>query len=228
LFGSQDFKTERYFEIANHSEFDLTTDILNTNKDKINKIDFLRPFEMMKIERNEILGCVMVLEAYITDKGQLLMFRDERSRCFGVIKIGFDRVFIATSLWKIGDWEYPISKMKTCGRTETDGGLVCNGIGNTSRALLTAGRTLEQVRFKETTTSEKFYASIKYDFGITYSDVGYKKLFCYKPTIQEFKILPMNLVFILMGDIYFKAVYHCATAEKVLLLRQWVPQFFKP
>ena len=33
-----------------------------------------------------------------------------------------------------------------------------------------AGRNLEQVRFKETATSEKFYASIKYDFGIIYSD----------------------------------------------------------
>jgi hypothetical protein len=38
-----------YFETVNHSEFDLTTDILNTNKDKINKPDLLRPFEMIKI-----------------------------------------------------------------------------------------------------------------------------------------------------------------------------------
>jgi hypothetical protein len=37
--GSQN--GEIYFEIANHSEFDLTIDILNTNKDKINKIDLL-------------------------------------------------------------------------------------------------------------------------------------------------------------------------------------------
>jgi hypothetical protein len=103
------------------------------------------------------------------------MFRDERSRCFGVTKIGFDRVFRATSLWEIGDWECRISKITF--RTETDGGLVCDGIGNTSRALLRAGQTLEQVRFKETTTSEKFYDSIKYYFGITYSDVGYKKYF---------------------------------------------------
>jgi hypothetical protein len=96
---------------------------------------------------------------------------------------------------------------KNC-RTETDGGLVCDGIGNTSCALLRAGQTLEQVRFKETTTSEKFYSSIKYDFGITYSDVGYKKMFCYEPNIEEFE---MDLVFILMGNyhIYFKAVYHC-------------------
>ena len=38
-----------------------------------------------------------------------------------------------------------------------------------------AGRNLEQVRFKETATSEKVYASIKYDFGIIYSDEIYKK-----------------------------------------------------
>jgi hypothetical protein len=116
----------------------------------------------------------------VTDKGEYLMLRDERSRCFGVIEIGSDRVFGATFLWEIGDWEYPISKIKTCRRTETDGGLVFDEIGNTSRAVLRAGRTLEQVRFKET-TPEKFYASIKYDFGITYSDVGYKKLFYYEP-----------------------------------------------
>jgi len=36
--------------------------------------------------------------------------------------------------------------------------------------LLRAGQFLEQVEFKETTTSEKFYASIKYDFGMTYDD----------------------------------------------------------
>ena len=36
---------EIYFEIANHTEFDLTIDILNTNNDKNNKIDFLRPFQ---------------------------------------------------------------------------------------------------------------------------------------------------------------------------------------
>jgi len=47
-------------------------------------------------------------------------------------------------------------------RTETDGG----GIATTSRALLRAGRALEQVRFKEAITSEKFYAYIKYDFGM--------------------------------------------------------------
>ena len=36
---------EIYFEIVNHTEFDLTIDILNTNNDKINKIDLLRPFQ---------------------------------------------------------------------------------------------------------------------------------------------------------------------------------------
>jgi hypothetical protein len=84
------------------------------------------------------------------------MFSDERSRCFGEIKIGFDRVFGATSSWEIDYCWVPFQT-----RTETD------GISNTSRALLRPGHFLEQVRFKETTTSEKFYASIKYDFGWT-------------------------------------------------------------
>ena len=169
---------EIYFEITNHSEFDLTIDILNTNQDKINKTDLLRTFETIKIKRNEILGCTMVLEGYVTDKGEHLMFRDEKRRCFGVIKIVFDRVFRATSLWEICAWE--------CRRRrETDGGfsaaprgkvIVCDGIiFYTSRASLRVGRTLEQVRFKETVTSETFYVSIKYDFGIIYPDGGYKK-----------------------------------------------------
>ena len=89
----------------------------------------------------------------------------------GEIKIGFDRVFGATSSWEINYCWVPITNTSfVCNpiRTETDGGgLVCDGISNTrtSRALLRPGRFLEQVRFKETTTSEKFSASIKYDFG---------------------------------------------------------------
>jgi hypothetical protein len=153
----------------NNTEFDLTIDILNTNKDKINKIDLLKPFQKIIIERNEVLGCAMVLEEYITDRGKPLMFSDEKSRCFGEIKIGFDRVFGATSSWEINYCWVPITNTSfVCNRkrTETDGGgLVCDGISNTSRALLRPGRFLEQVRFKETTTSEKFSASIKYDFG---------------------------------------------------------------
>jgi hypothetical protein len=130
----------------------------------------------------------MILEAYITEKGEHFLFRDEKSSCFGVIKIGFDRVFGETSLWEIGDWEYPISKIKTCRkRTETDGSLVCDGICNTSRALLRAGRTLEQGRFKETKISEKCYVSIKYDFGIIYSVEAYKQLFCYDPFLNVIK-----------------------------------------
>ena len=148
-----------HFEIANHTEFDLTTDILNTNKDKISKIDLLRPFQTIIIERNEILGCAMVLEEYITDKGLPLMFTDERSRCFGEIKIRFDSVFGATYSWEIGYyWKCPVPRRT---KTEADGGggFICDGIiYNTSRALRRAGRSLEQVRFKET-TSEKFYAS---------------------------------------------------------------------
>ena len=61
------------------------------------------------------------------------------------------------------------------GRRETDGGAV---ILNTSRALLRTGRAIGQVRFKETTTPEKFYVLIKFDLGMwsllsktaTYSD----------------------------------------------------------
>jgi hypothetical protein len=51
-----------YFEIANLSEFDLTIDVLNTNKHKINKIRLLRLVEAIKIERNETLGCAMFFE----------------------------------------------------------------------------------------------------------------------------------------------------------------------
>ena len=112
----------------------------------------LRPFERIIIERNEVLGCAMVLEEYITDKRTPLVFTVEKSQCLGEIKIGLDRVFGATSSWVIDDcWPR---------RTETGG----NVIFNTSRALFRAGRAIEQVRFKETTTSEKFYAFIKHDF----------------------------------------------------------------
>jgi len=108
---SGDQNGEIYFEIANHSEFHLTIDNLNTNKNKINKIYLLRPFETIIIERNEVLGCVMILEEYITDKGKPLMFTDERSRCFGIIKIGFDRVFGETSSREIGYyWKFLFKK----------------------------------------------------------------------------------------------------------------------
>jgi len=167
---------EIYFEIMNQSDFDLTIDILNRNKDKINKIDLLRPFERLIIERNEILGCSMVLEEYITDKGQPLMFKDEKSRCLGEIKIGFDRVFGASYTWEVDYCWVPHCNIQTVEidggrrRTETDGGgrgrEVGFGLYNTSRALLKPGRALEQVKFKETSTTEKFYAHINYDFGM--------------------------------------------------------------
>jgi hypothetical protein len=96
----------------------------------------------------------VILEEYITDKGKPLMFTDEKSRRLGEIKIGFDRIFGATSSWEIDDCRTP--------RTETDGGVIFN----TSRALLRTGRAIEQVRFKETTTPEKFCALIKFDIGI--------------------------------------------------------------
>ena len=118
---------EKYFEIMNHTEYDLTIGIFNINNDIIKKIDLLRPFERMTIENNEVLGCAMVLEKYITYKGKSLMFIEEKSRCLGEIKLGFDRVFGATSSWETDDCRTP--------RTETDGGSV---IFNTSRALLRA------------------------------------------------------------------------------------------
>jgi len=136
---------EIYFEIMNHTEYDLTIDILNINNAKIKKIDLLRPFERIIMERSEVLGCAMILEEYVTDNGKPLMFTDEKSRCLGQIKIVFDRVF-GTSSWAIDDY-WPR-------RTETDGG--GGVIFNTSRALLRPGRAIEQFRFKETTTSEKF------------------------------------------------------------------------
>jgi len=40
------------------------------------------------------------------------MFRDKRSRYFGIIKTGFDHVFGATSSREIGDWKYYISKIR--------------------------------------------------------------------------------------------------------------------
>jgi hypothetical protein len=160
---------EIYFEVMNNTEYDLTIDIMNTNKDKINKVDLLRPFQRIIIERNEVLGCAMILKEYITDRGKLLMFSDEKVRCFGEIKIGVDRVFGATSSWEIDYCWIPITNGGFQTRTETDGGVVCDGISNTSRALLRAGQFLEQVKFKETTTSEKFCASLKFDFGMTWT-----------------------------------------------------------
>jgi hypothetical protein len=161
-------KGEIYFEVMNQTAFDLTMDILNTNKDKINKIDLLRPFEKVLIERNEVLGS-MVLEEYITDKGQPLMFKDEKSRCLGEIKIGFDHAFGTSFVWEVDHcWvPYNIQTVVIDGgkRTETDGG---SSIYNTSRALLGARRALEQVKFRETTTTEKSYAYIKFDFGMLF------------------------------------------------------------
>ena len=53
---------EMYFEIMNHTEFHFRNVIFNTNNDKINKIDLLRPLERIIIKRNEVLGCAMILE----------------------------------------------------------------------------------------------------------------------------------------------------------------------
>ena len=158
----------------NQTAFDLTIDILNTNKDKINKIDLLRPYEKIIVERKEVFGCSMVLEEYVTDKGGPLMFRDEKPRCLGEIKIGFDRIFGTFLSWEIDYCCVPtgIQRVVIDGgrRTETDGGgrgrEVGLGFYKTSRALLRPGRALEQVKFKETSTCEKFYAYFGCDFGM--------------------------------------------------------------
>ena len=152
---------EIYFEIINQTQFDLTIDILNINKDKINKIDLLKPFAKLIIERNEVLGCSMILEEYITDRGNPLMFNEEKSPCLGEIKIGFDHAYAATSSWEVDYCWIPCTNDSFQTRMETDGSI---GIENTSRALLRAGRSLEQFGYKETTMSEKFYAYTKYVF----------------------------------------------------------------
>jgi chromatin remodeling complex protein RSC6 len=72
-------------------------DILNMNNDKIKMIDMLRPFQKIIIERNNNIGCSMVLEQYVTDSEQPLKFNDERSRYSGENKIGFDRAFGVSS-----------------------------------------------------------------------------------------------------------------------------------
>jgi hypothetical protein len=51
----------------------------------------------------------MILEEYITDRGKRLMFSDEGARCFGEIKIGFDRVFGATTSWEKNHCWVPIT-----------------------------------------------------------------------------------------------------------------------
>jgi len=87
----------------------------------------------------------------------------------GEIKIGFDRVFGASFSWEI-DYCWAPAGIQTVvigggrRRTETDG----TGIYNTSRALLRPGRALEQLKFKETTAGDKFYAYIRYNFGMLF------------------------------------------------------------
>jgi hypothetical protein len=169
---------EMYFEIMNQTEYDLTIDILNTNNDKINKIDLLKPFQKIIVERNELLGCSVVLEEYVTDKDQPLKFRDEKSRCLGEIKIGFDRAFGTSTIWDVDYCWVPVSNFQKVvvdgrTRTETDDG----STDDTTRALLRAGRSLEQVRFKEVFTNEKFYAYIKYDFGMFFKQQNLADLF---------------------------------------------------
>lgn len=170
---------EIYSEIMNQTEYDLAIDILNTNNDKINKIDLLRPFQNIIIESNDVLRCSMVLEEYVTDKRQSLMFKDEKSRCLGEIKIGFDRVFEASSTWEV-DYSWVPQTFDNLQTVVTDGG---GGIAHTCRALLRPGRALEQVRFKEAITNEKIYAYIKYDFGMFFEQQKLTDLFEKRCTI---------------------------------------------
>jgi hypothetical protein len=74
----------------------------------------------------------MVLENYVTDKGQPLKFSDERSRCLGEIQIGFDRAFGASSTWEVDYCWVPHTfgnfQTVVCDRTrtETDGGTIAD------------------------------------------------------------------------------------------------------
>ena len=96
-----------------------------------------------------MLGCTKILEKCVTDKGQPLMFNNERSQCLGEIKIGFDRAFRASCTWEVDYSWVPLTfvNFQTVVRTrkKTDG----VGIADTSCSLLMAGRAIEQVRFKE-------------------------------------------------------------------------------
>jgi len=110
----------------------------------------------------------MDLEECVTDRGTPLISRYESSQCFGDIKIGFDRVFGATSSWEIG----------SCRRTSTEthgGGFVCDGIGNTSNALLRAGRVLRKSDSKKQQHLRNFMPLVS--------------------LILEYIIIPMNAFF---------------------------------
>jgi hypothetical protein len=104
--------------------FDLTIDILNTNNDKNNKIDLLRPFQQITIERNDVLGCSMVLEQNVNDKGQPLTFGNEKCRCLREIKIGFDRSFGVSTTW-VAKWVCAKGWGKMCENVTVSGVCQC-------------------------------------------------------------------------------------------------------
>jgi hypothetical protein len=87
----------------------------------------------------------MYLDEYITDKVGRFLFNDEKSRCFELIVVGFNREFWYTFSWEISDWKYPM--MNSYGgtividsrtRTKIDRCLIFN----TFRALLKTGCAL--------------------------------------------------------------------------------------
>lgn len=96
------------------------------------------------------------------------MFQNEKKRCLGTIKVGFDRSYGKSYEWTIGTTLSPIR------RTVCDG-IYVDGISSTSRALLKAGRSMDEVKSIKASTSGKFYATIQYDFGI--AKVGSKANF---------------------------------------------------
>lgn len=158
----QDNGSEVMFVVGNRSEFDLTIDIHNMNDERINKINLLRPFETITISRNEVLGCAMVLDEYLNPEP--LMFQDEKKRCLGTIKVGFDRSYGKSHEWVIGTTLPPIRRTECDGWCGSD--ICTDGISSTSRALLKAGRVMDEVKSSKATTSDKFNATIQYDFGI--------------------------------------------------------------
>jgi len=149
------------FEVCNYTSFDITIDILNTNGDSINKINLLRRGETIRIRRNEVLGCAMVLDEYLNN-GKPLASEDEKKRCYGTIKVGFDRSYGSSHDWSIDNMGHDeVDMFSSHGRR-----VVCDGAGGINRALLKAGRSLEQVKYLTATTTDKFYATIAYDFGV--------------------------------------------------------------
>ncbi|CCV02397.1 hypothetical protein IIV31_025L [Armadillidium vulgare iridescent virus] len=201
-------QTEISFIVKNCTAYDLTVDIFNTNHEPINKINLLRPYESVTVSRNELTGASMVLHEYLNE-GKNLMFEDEKKRCFNSIRIGFDRAFGTSFTWCVSDLP-PTNLTKPSfflgGDVETDGcSLKCDG---TSRALLKPGKHLEEVKSKNTYTSEKFYAVVDYDFGMKQdaSNVYLSPMIC-TPCTNMKKSMTLDVIkegkFLIMCDSCF-------------------------